>query len=94
MRFDRDLNGVSSSRARFPSASEPCSSSASLSLSLSLYDDYAKRNGVLPVPRNSDAARRVEINGLRGRAGPGLLVAILLLATLLPVFILSRKARA
>lgn len=90
MHFDRDLNGVSSSRARFPSASEPCSSSASLSL----YDDYAKRNGVLPVPRNSDAARRVEINGLRGRAGPGLLVAILLLATLLPVFIFSRKARA
>jgi arylsulfatase/uncharacterized sulfatase len=61
---------------------------------LSLYDEYAKRNGVLPVPRDFDAQRQVGINGLRGRAGPGLLVVILLLATLLPFFVFSRMTRA
>jgi arylsulfatase/uncharacterized sulfatase len=57
---------------------------------LSRYDDYAMRNGVLAVPRGFDAQRQVAINGLRHRAGPGILVGILLLATLLPFYVFAR----
>jgi arylsulfatase/uncharacterized sulfatase len=61
---------------------------------LSLYDDYVRRNGVLAVPRGFDAQRQVAINGLRSRAGSGLVVGILLLATLLPFYLFVRKRGA
>jgi arylsulfatase/uncharacterized sulfatase len=57
---------------------------------LSHYHDYARRNGVLPVPRGYDAQRQVAINGLRSRAGPGILVGILLLLTLVPFYLFNR----
>jgi len=60
---------------------------------LSHYHDYAKSNGVLPVPQGFDAQRQVAINGLRNRARPGILVGILLALTLLPFYLFSRQRR-
>jgi hypothetical protein len=57
---------------------------------LSQYHDYARRNGVLPAPRGYDAQRQVAINGLRNQAGPGILVGILLVLTLLPFYLFDR----
>jgi arylsulfatase/uncharacterized sulfatase len=61
---------------------------------LSQYDEYAKRNGVLPVPPGYDAQRQVAINGLRSRARPGILVGILLVLTLLPFYLFKRGISA
>ncbi len=57
---------------------------------LARYQAYAERNGVLPVASDYDAQRQVAINGLRNRAGPGILVGVLLALTLLPFFLLYR----
>ena len=65
---------------------------ARLQRMLSQYDAYAERNGVLPVYPGYDAQRQVAINGLRSRAAPGILVAILLVLTLLPFFLFNRTA--
>lgn len=67
---------------------------ARLQRMLSLYDDYVRRNGVLAVPHGFDAQRQVGINALRKRAGAGLVVGILLLATLLPFLLFARKRSA
>jgi hypothetical protein len=63
---------------------------ARLQQMLSQYASYAKRNDVLPVAPGYDAQRQVAINGLRSRAGPGILVGILLVLTLIPFFLLNR----
>ena len=51
---------------------------------LSQYHEYAKRNRVLEVPPDYDAQRQVAIHGLRVRARPGILVGLLLAATMVP----------
>jgi len=63
---------------------------ARLQRMLSQYHEYAKHNGVLPMPPGYDAQRQVALNGLRNRARPGILVGLLLVLTLLP-FELSRR---
>jgi len=70
------------------------SNSAQLQRMLAQYDDYANRNGVLPVPSGYDAQRQVAINGLRNRARPGILVGILLGVTLLPFLLFRRVSSA
>jgi len=60
---------------------------------LARYDEYVERSGVLPVPSGYDATRQIAINGLRERAGPGLIVALLLAATLIPFLVFSRMRR-
>ena len=67
---------------------------ARLQRMLSQYHEYAKRNGVLPVPLGYDAQRQVAINGLRNRARPGILVGILLVLTLLPFYLFKRGISA
>jgi arylsulfatase/uncharacterized sulfatase len=61
---------------------------------LSNYHDYARRNGVLPIPRGFDAQRQVAINGLRERGGAPLLIGILLVLTLLPFYLFDRRRRS
>ena len=61
---------------------------------LSDYEDYARRNGVLPVPTNFDAQRQVAINGLRERGGAPLLVGLLLILTVLPFYLFDRRRRS
>ena len=61
---------------------------------LSNYHDYARRNGVLPVPKNFDAQRQVAINGLRERGGAPLLIGLLLMLTLLPFYLFDRRRRS
>jgi arylsulfatase/uncharacterized sulfatase len=58
---------------------------------LSNYQDYARRNGVLPVPHDFDAQRQVAINGLRERGGAPLLIGMLLVLTLLPFHLFDRR---
>lgn len=67
---------------------------ARLQRMLSQYEDYAKRNGVLPVPLGYDAQDQVVINGLRNRARPAILVGILLVLTSLHFFVLHRARSA
>jgi arylsulfatase/uncharacterized sulfatase len=67
---------------------------AQLQRMLSQYHEYAKHNGVLPVPPGYDAQRQVAINGLRSRARPGILVGILLVLTLLPFYLFNRVRSA
>jgi arylsulfatase A-like enzyme len=61
---------------------------------LSNYHDYARRNGVLPIPRDFDAQRQVAINGLRERGDSPLLIGILLVLTLLPFHLFDRRRRS
>lgn len=67
---------------------------ARLQRMLSLYHEYAKRNGVLEVPADYDAQRQVAINGLRARARPAILVGILLVLALIPFLLLNRVSSA
>ena len=67
---------------------------ARLQRMLSRYREYAKYNGVLPVPADYDAQRQVAINGLRDRARTGILVGILLVLTLIPFFLFHRDRSA
>jgi arylsulfatase/uncharacterized sulfatase len=60
---------------------------------LSRYHEYAKTSGVLPVPQGFDPQRQVALNGLRHRAGPQILIGILLLLTLVPFYLASRQAK-
>ncbi|WP_164117351.1 arylsulfatase [Sphingorhabdus sp. Alg239-R122] len=59
---------------------------------LNAYVRYTKDNGVLPVPKGFNAQQQVALNGLRERAGPAILIGILLVLTLLP-FVLYARAR-
>jgi len=59
---------------------------------LNAYDRYTKENGVLPVPKGFNAQQQVALNGLRERAGPAILIGMLLLLILLP-FVLHARAR-
>jgi len=59
---------------------------------LSAYNRYTKENGVLPVPKGFNAQQQVALNGLRQRAGPAILIGILLLLIVLP-FALYARAR-
>jgi arylsulfatase/uncharacterized sulfatase len=58
---------------------------------LSHYHDYSKANGVLPVPQGFDPQRQLVLNGLRLRAGPQILVILLLAVTVLPFYLASRQ---
>ena len=60
---------------------------------LNAYVRYAKENGVLPVPEGFDANQQVVRNGLRERAGPAILIAILLSLILLPFAFYARATR-
>lgn len=57
---------------------------------LNAYVRYTKENGVLPVPEGFDANQQVVLNGLRERAGPAILIAILLSLILLPFAFYAR----
>lgn len=59
---------------------------------LNAYVRYTEDNGVLPVPKGFNAQQQVALNGLRQRAGPAILIGILLVLTLLP-FVLYARAR-
>lgn len=60
---------------------------------LSAYNRYTKENGVLPVPTGFNAQQQVALNGLRERAGPAILIGILLLLILTPFVFYARAMR-
>jgi len=60
---------------------------------LNAYNRYAKENGVLPVPKGFNAQQQVALNGLRERAGPEILIGLLLLMILLPFVLYARRQR-
>lgn len=60
---------------------------------LSAYNRYTKENGVLPVPKGFNAQQQVALNGLRERAGPAILIGILLLLIVLPFVFYARARR-
>lgn len=60
---------------------------------LNAYVRYTKENGVLPVPKGFNAQQQVALNGLRERAGPAILIGILLLLVVLPAVCYARARR-
>lgn len=57
---------------------------------LSLYEAYARNNGVLPVADNYQQQRQVVLNGLRDRLGTHIVLALFTLAVLLPFYLFAR----
>jgi arylsulfatase len=57
---------------------------------LNAYVRYTKENGVLPVPKGFNAQQQVALNGFRERAGPGILIGILLLLIVMPFALYAR----
>ncbi len=57
---------------------------------LGAYIRYTEENGVLPVPKDFNAQQQVALNGLRERAGPAILIGILLLLIVVPFALYAR----
>lgn len=57
------------------------------------YEDYARDNGVLPLPENYDAAVQGVMNGVLDRFGSQILVGLLTLLVLIPFYIGYRYRR-
>ncbi|MEZ5501520.1 MAG: arylsulfatase [Halioglobus sp.] len=60
---------------------------------LAHYHDYAKDNGVLPIPASYNQAFQGVANGVLNRFGPQILLGLLSLAVLLPFYIAYRTRR-
>lgn len=56
----------------------------------SLYEAYARDNGVLSVADNYQQHRQVVLNGLRDRLGTPIVLALLTLAVVLPFYLFAR----
>lgn len=60
---------------------------------LSHYQDYARDNGVLPLPEHYDPTLQGVLNGLLDRFGSNILLAVLTLIVLTPFFVAYRYRR-